>query len=153
MVVTMRYQRLETMSSAITWKFAAEMNPVTPSTSATPMYLAIDVVLSIEMTSLPVGGRITRIAWGNTTKRSVWPRVMPSDVAASVWPSSTAISPERAISDMYAASFSPNATRAARKGVKVETDEKCRKVTCKKGMPIVMTGKRMAMLNQKINWT
>ena len=67
------------------------------------------MVFNIEMTSLPVGGMITRMAWGNTTSRRVWPRVMPSDIAASVWPSSTAISPERTISEKYAPSLSPSA--------------------------------------------
>ncbi len=38
---------------------------------------------------------------------------MPIDVAASIWPSSTEMSPARAISDMYAASFRPRPTIAA----------------------------------------
>ena len=41
------------------------------------------------MTSLPVGGTITRIACGITIRRSVLPWLMPSACEASVWPSST----------------------------------------------------------------
>ena len=84
----------------MTLKLDAEMLFVAPKSSTTPTALTSDVVFSIEISSLPVGGMMTRIAWGSTTRRSVWPRVMPSELAASVWPSSTAINPERAISDM-----------------------------------------------------
>ena len=73
----------------------------------------IDVFLSIEIVSLPVGGTITRIACGSTILRSVWPRVMPIDCAASVWPSSTAMMPPRTISAMYAPSLSAKPSTAA----------------------------------------
>ena len=59
-----------------------------------------EVVLSIEMVSLPVGGMITRMAWGSTMRRRVWNRAMPRDWAASVWPSSTEMIPARTISAM-----------------------------------------------------
>ena len=59
-----------------------------------------DVVFSIEIVSLPVGGMITRIAWGRTMRRIVCSRVIPSACAASVWPSSTEMIPARTISDM-----------------------------------------------------
>ena len=59
-----------------------------------------EVVLSIEMVSLPVGGMITRMACGSTIRRSVWARDMPSAPAASVCPSSTDTSPPRTISAM-----------------------------------------------------
>ncbi len=55
---------------------------------------------SIEIVSLPVGGRITRIACGSTTWRIVCRRPMPSDDAASDWPSSTEMIPARTISAM-----------------------------------------------------
>ena len=55
---------------------------------------------SIEIVSLPVGGMITRIACGSTIRRSVCSRDMPSDWAASVWPSSTEMIPARTISAM-----------------------------------------------------
>ena len=38
-----------------------------------------DVVLSIEMVSLPVGGMMTRMAWGRTIRRRVRPLDIPSD--------------------------------------------------------------------------
>ena len=68
--------------------------------SATTTTEAKDVVLSIDMVSLPVGGMITLMAWGMTIRRSAIKRVMPIDWAASFWPSSTEISPARTISDM-----------------------------------------------------
>ena len=61
---------------------------------------ASEVVFSIEIVSLPVGGMITRIACGSTIRRIVCSRVMPSECAASVWPSSTEMIPARTISDM-----------------------------------------------------
>ena len=57
------------------------------------MTLTSDVVLSIEIASLPVGGTITRIACGSTIRRSVCSRVMPSACAASVCPGSTEMIP------------------------------------------------------------
>ena len=54
----------------------------------------------MEMVSLPVGGMMIRMAWGSTIRRSVWALVMPSDLAASVWPSSTEMMPARTISAM-----------------------------------------------------
>ncbi len=52
------------------------------------------------MTSLPVGGTMTRMAWGMTTRRSVLPWLMPRAWEASVWPSSTESRPARQISAM-----------------------------------------------------
>ncbi len=69
------------------------------------------------MNSLPVGGMMTRIACGRTTRRSVLPCVMPRACDASVWPSSTDWMPARTISDMYAASFRPSPSSAVRTGV------------------------------------
>ncbi len=59
-----------------------------------------EVVFSIEIVSLPVGGMITRIACGSTIRRIVCRRVMPSACAASAWPSSTEMIPARTISAM-----------------------------------------------------
>src|SRR2546429_440021 len=59
------------------------------------MTLTREVVFSIEIVSLPVGGTITRIAWGNTIRRIVCRRVIPSAWAAWVWPSGTETSPWR----------------------------------------------------------
>ncbi len=55
---------------------------------------------SIEMNSLPVGGRITRIACGSTIRRMICRRLRPSDAAASVCPSGTEMIPARTISAM-----------------------------------------------------
>ena len=78
-----------------------------PSTAArcTRTTLASEVFFSIEITSLPVGGMITRIACGSTIRRIVWIRDMPSDCAASDCPSATEMMPARTISAMYAASL------------------------------------------------
>ena len=72
-----------------------------------------DVVLSIEIVSLPVGGTITRIACGSTIRRRVCVRDRPSAPAASLWPGSTDWIPPRTISAMYAASLSPSPSRDA----------------------------------------
>jgi hypothetical protein len=77
------------------------------------MTMTTEVVLSIEIVSLPVGGMITRRACGSTIRRSVTARVMPSALAASLCPSSTERMPPRTISAMYAASFSPSPSSAA----------------------------------------
>ena len=65
-----------------------------------PTANASEVVFSIEIVSLPVGGMTTRIACGSTIRRIVCRRVMPSDRAASFWPSSTEMIPARTISAM-----------------------------------------------------
>lgn len=69
------------------------------------------------ITSLPVGGTITRIACGITILRSVLAWLMPSACEASVWPSSTASRPARQISAMYAASLRPRPSSAVSSGV------------------------------------
>ena len=72
-----------------------------------------EVVFSIEMTSLPVGGMITRIDCGRMIRRIVWNQLIPSAVAASSWPRFTESRPARTISDMYDASFSPSPMTAS----------------------------------------
>ena len=42
------------------------------------MTLTSEVVFSIEMVSLPVGGMITRMACGSTIRRMIRSRFMPS---------------------------------------------------------------------------
>ena len=64
------------------------------------MAVTSEVVLSIEMTSLPAGGMITRIDWGTITRTMVWNQLMPSAVAASSCPLSTESRPARTISAM-----------------------------------------------------
>lgn len=59
-----------------------------------------DEVFSMLMNSLPVGGTITRMAWGRTMRPMVFVWDMPSACAASVWPSSTDWMPARTISAM-----------------------------------------------------
>ncbi len=43
-----------------------------------------EVSLSMAMVSFPVGGTMTRIAWGSTIRRIALPRLMPSAWAASI---------------------------------------------------------------------
>ena len=81
------------------------------------MTLTMDVVFSIEIASLPVGGTITRMACGSTMWRIVCSRVIPSAWAASDWPVSTEMIPARTISAMYAASLSASPSVAAANGV------------------------------------
>lgn len=76
-----------------------------------------EVVFSMLMTSLPVGGTITRIACGITIRRRVLLWLMPRACEASVWPSSTDRRPARQISAMYAASFRPSPRSAVNSGV------------------------------------
>ena len=64
------------------------------------MTITSEVVLSMEMVSLPVGGMMIRMAWGSTMRRRVVALLMPRDCAASVWPSSTEMMPARTISAM-----------------------------------------------------
>ncbi len=110
-----------------------------PKSSRTPIDAARDVVLSIEITSLPVGGTITLIAWGSPTRRNDWRLVMPSDVAASTCPSSTEMMPARAISAMYAASLRPS-PRMAAEIAEMTLADALTKVTGRKGSPNVSRG-------------
>ena len=77
--------------------------------------MSSEVSLSMAMVSLPVGGTMTRMACGSTTRRIVLRRLMPSACAASAWPVSTDRMPARAISAMYAASDSPRPSMPAMK--------------------------------------
>src|ERR1035437_3659317 len=99
-VVMNKYHRHATTMRGRVLKLFAQMFCTAPKSSMTAIDAASDVVLSMEITSFPVGGMMTRIAWGSTTRRKVCPLVIPNDVAASVCPSSTEIIPARAISDM-----------------------------------------------------
>jgi len=76
---------------ARSWK-----NSSVPSGSA----ISSEVSLTIAMASLPVGGTMTRMAWGRTMRRIALPRLMPRAWAASSWPRSTLRIPARAISAM-----------------------------------------------------
>ena len=77
-----------------------------------------EVVFSIEIVSLPIGGTITRIAWGRIIRRKIVPRGIPSAVAASHWPFGTLSRPARMISARYAPSFRPKPMKAIQNGVK-----------------------------------
>jgi len=68
------------------------------SSSVNGTAITSEVVLSIEIVSLPVGGTITRIACGSTMRRRIVPSFMPRALAASFWPWSTLSSPARTIS-------------------------------------------------------
>ena len=77
-----------------------------------------EVVLSIEIVSLPIGGTMTRIAWGRMILRKIVARGMPRAVAASHWPFETLSRPARMISARYAPSLRPRPTNAIQNGVK-----------------------------------
>jgi len=59
-----------------------------------------EVVFSMLMTSLPVGGMITRIACGNTVRHIVMPKTCQAPSTASACPSGTELIPARMISAM-----------------------------------------------------
>src|SRR3954447_14847540 len=99
-LVMARYQRLAITRVGNTWKVRLPMDDVWKKSSAYGTALTSEVVLSIEIVSLPVGGTTTRMAWGSTILRSVCMRDIPSADAASVCPSSTDRIPARMISDM-----------------------------------------------------
>ena len=107
------YQTAAASSVSITRRLFDEMLLAAWISSVTPITDAIDVPLSMLMKSLPVGGMITRMACGSTTRRSVAAGVMPIDFAASVCPLSTLFSPARTISAMYALSLSARPRNAA----------------------------------------
>ncbi|GMA18627.1 hypothetical protein GCM10025862_06480 [Arsenicicoccus piscis] len=64
------------------------------------MAVSSEVSLTIARVSLPVGGTMTRMACGSTTRIIVRLGGMPRACAASVWPRSTDRMPARAISAM-----------------------------------------------------
>src|SRR3954471_13746466 len=98
---------------------------------------ASDEVFSMLMNSLPVGGMITRMAWGSTIRRMVMSEGMPNAWAASTWPSSTERMPARTISAMYAPSFSASPSSAAWNGVMNDTIGVEYSVTWVNGMAMV----------------
>jgi len=62
--------------------------------------ISSEVSLTMAIVSLPVGGTITRMAWGSTIRSMDLPLLMPRASAASAWPLSTERIPARAISDI-----------------------------------------------------
>src|SRR6266581_556753 len=74
-----RYQKLITKSSSTYLKFELAIWSPRVNSSGTDATKASDVVFSIEIVSLPVGGMMTRIACGSTT-----PSVIPITMAATV---------------------------------------------------------------------
>src|SRR5450631_1827299 len=62
--------------------------------------ISSEVSLTMAIVSLPVGGTMTRIAWGRTIRTMDLPLLMPSAWAASAWPLSTDKMPALAISDI-----------------------------------------------------
>src|SRR4051794_7221954 len=100
-LVSARYQRIEATAIGMIWKVRLPIALSWKLSSlVTGTAISSDVSLSIAMVSLPVGGMITRIAWGSTIRRMVVPRLMPRALAASAWPGSTDWMPARTISAM-----------------------------------------------------
>ncbi len=73
----------------------------------------MDVPLNREMISLAALGRMPRMAWGSTIRRSCRSRGMPSAAAARSCPGSTDSTPPRTISAAYAAWCSARPITAA----------------------------------------
>src|SRR5438067_1959877 len=108
---------LATISSSRTAYVAVAICCCRVKSSVTEAAKASELVFSIEIVSFPVGGMITRIAWGSTMRCITSRRSMPRAWAASVWPCSTEMIPARTISAIYAASFKPSPSVAAMNGV------------------------------------
>ena len=104
----------------------------------------------MEISSLPVGGMITRIACGSTIRRMICCRRMPSAAAASVWPSLTDRMPARTISAMYAASFSDSPITAATKNVTPRRPERAN--SGPNGIPSPNVGKSTLIRPQNTSW-
>ncbi len=68
------------------------------SRSVIEMTLTREVPLSSEITWLPMGGRMIRVAWGSRMRKKVSRAGSPSELAASSCPRGTADRPERMIS-------------------------------------------------------
>src|SRR5690606_25978748 len=82
--VNSRYHAEATSKSGTGSKISTAMSRARPYRSKLNGTAATsEVVLSIEMTSLPVGGMMMRIACGSTTRRIVSSHPIPSAVAAS----------------------------------------------------------------------
>src|SRR5215475_4939628 len=95
----MRYQITAATSTGNTWNVRELIACNWKNNSyVTGVYATSDVSLTIAIVSLPVGGTITRIACGSTTRRRVWLRDKPRAEAASAWPGSMDWIPARTIS-------------------------------------------------------
>ena len=82
--VNNRYHTDATSSNGIGFSVSAEMSRDRVYRSRlNGTAVTSDVVFSIEITSLPVGGMMMRIACGITILRIVLPQVRPRAVAAS----------------------------------------------------------------------
>ena len=99
MEVMTRYQMQATISSGIgLYRRVAIAVVANCSSSVNGTALTSDVVFSMPMNSLPVGGMMMRMACGSTMRRMISVRFMPRAFAASVCPGSTASRPARTIS-------------------------------------------------------
>src|SRR5699024_49728 len=98
--VTIKYQIQATTRKGMVWKVFEYINCTEYKRSVIEIMLTNDVTFSTVITSLPVGGIITRTACGNMTLRIVVPPLNPSDCAASTCPAPTEDIPERIISPM-----------------------------------------------------
>ncbi len=71
------------------------MSRPTSATSLRAITLASVVSFISAVNSFSIGAITLRTAWGTITLRIAWPWFMPSDLAASIWPSGTASMPAR----------------------------------------------------------
>ena len=99
-----RYQVDATSSNGTGWNRPTPMSFERPYNSKLyGMAVTNDVVFSMLMNSLPVGGMMTRMAWGSTVRRMVMAHDMPSATEASVCPSGTELIPALMISTLTSA--------------------------------------------------
>ena len=76
---------------------------IRPEASATPMIDATVVFLVRAMSTEPSGAMAPRNACGRITSRIDWANVRPMERAASAWPRSTVLTPDRSASHTKAA--------------------------------------------------
>ncbi len=96
-----RYHRVAETRTGKIWKVRDPMALSWKNSSVeSGSPISSEVSLTMEISSLPVGGTITRMACGSTMRRIALPPSMPRASAASRCPVSTEVMPARAISAM-----------------------------------------------------
>ena len=83
-MVTVRYMRPAAAKTGKNLKFCATICWLRSVSSFTAMTEASEVPLSTLIASLPMAGRIARMACGRTIRRSVSREPIPREAAASV---------------------------------------------------------------------
>ena len=71
---------------------------ISSAASATPMAEAIVVFFTRAISTEPSGLITARKACGSRISRRFWPKLRPSERAASAWPNGTVLTPDRNVS-------------------------------------------------------